>query len=75
MLTLSHEAGMLSRVLNAISDFSVNILNITQSLPVHGKVSIVLTLDLAETREPIERLLEVLQGVQGAENIHLLAVE
>lgn len=75
MLTLSHEAGMLSRVLNAISDFSVNILNITQSLPVHGKVSIMLALDLADTREPIEKLIEVLQVIQGVDRVHLLAVE
>lgn len=75
MITMSHEAGMLSRVLNAISDFSANILNITQSIPVHGKASIVLALDLADTSAPIETLLEVLQTIQGVERVHLLAVE
>jgi len=61
MLTLSHETGMLSRVLNAISDFSVNILMITQGIPMHGKAGIMLALDLENSTEPIENLLEVLQ--------------
>ena len=75
MLSLSNEAGMLSRVLSVVSDFSANILNINQSLPVHGKVSIVLALDLADSSEPIENLLDTLSGIQGVEKVQLLAVE
>lgn len=75
MLTLTHEAGMLSRVLNAISSFGANILTITQSLPVHGKASIMLTLDMSKTRDSMEHLLEELQGIGGVEKVRLLAVE
>jgi len=75
MLTLSHEAGMLSRVLNAVSDFGANILTITQSLPVHGKASIMLTLDIAQMQEPAEHMIETLQAVKGVEKVRLLAVE
>ena len=75
MLTLTHEAGMLSRVLNAVSDFGANILTITQSLPVHGKASIMLTLDMAAAAEPVERLIEILQTTPGVEKVRLLAVD
>lgn len=75
MLTLTHEAGMLSRVLNAISSFGANILTITQSLPVHGKASIMLTLDMSKTHDSMEHLLEELQGIGGVEKVRLLAVE
>lgn len=75
MLTLSHEAGMLSRVLNAVSSFGANILTITQSLPVHGKASIMLTLDMVKMEEPVERMIEALQKVDGVEKVRLLAVE
>ncbi len=75
MLMLSHEAGMLSRVLNAVSDFGANILTITQSLPVHGKASIMLTLDMADVSEPVEKLISILQILPGVERVRLLAVE
>lgn len=75
MLTLPHEAGMLSRVLNAVSSFGANILTITQSLPVHGKASIMLTLDLIKMEQPMEQLIHSLQSIEGVEKVRLLAVE
>lgn len=75
MLTLTHEAGILSRVLNAISDFGANILTITQSLPVHAKASIMLTLDMAAAEESVERLIGILQSTPGTEKVRLLAVD
>lgn len=75
MLTLTHEAGMLSRVLNAVSNFGANILTITQSLPVHGKASIMLTLDMSRPTESVEQMIESLQIIEGVEKVRLLAVE
>lgn len=75
MLTLTHEAGMLSRVLNAISAFGANILTITQSLPVHGKASIMLTLDMSRNTESMEQMLQTLEAIDGVEKVRLLAVE
>ena len=75
MLTLSHEAGMLSRVLNALSNLGANILTITQSLPVHGKASIMLTLDMIKMETPIDEMMSMLQQLEGVEKVRLLAVE
>ena len=75
MLTLAHEAGNLSRVLSVVSNFHGNILTITQSLPVHGKASIMLTLDTVNMAQSVERMLEAPQNIQGVEKVRLLAVE
>lgn len=75
MLTLSHEAGNLSRVLNALSGFGANILTITQSLPLHGTASIMITLDTIKMEAPVEQMIESLQLLQGVERVRLLAVE
>ena len=75
MLTLAHEAGMLSRVLSVLSECGANILTITQSPPVHQRAGIMLTLDLEQSRLSVEELLERLQRIPGTERVRLLAVE
>ena len=75
MLTLVHEAGNLSRVLNVVSAYHGNILTITQSLPVHGKASIMLTLDTSRLTVPVAQLINALTEVEGAEKVRLLALE
>ena len=75
MLTLTHEAGNLSRVLNVVSAYHGNILTITQSLPVHGKASIMLTLDTSRLTVSVAQLVDALMEVEGAEKVRLLALE
>ena len=75
MLTLNHQAGMLSKVLAAVSAFRANILTITQSLPIHGKASIMLSIDLSQLTEPMDALIESLDAIEGVENVRLLALE
>ena len=75
MLTLDHRAGMLSRVLAALSSGRANILTITQSLPIHGKASIMLSLDLSQLTEPMDALMDALHAIDGVEHVRLLALE
>ena len=75
MLTLNHQAGMLSKVLAAISAFRANVLTITQSLPIHGKASIMLSIDLSQLTEPMDALVEALNRIDGVEHVRLLALE
>lgn len=75
MLTLNHQAGMLSKVLAAISAFRANVLTITQSLPIHGKASIMLSIDLSQLTEPMDALVEALDRIDGVEHVRLLALE
>ena len=75
MLTLNHQAGMLSKVLAAVSARRANILTITQSLPIHGKASIRLSKDLSQLTESMDALMEALNAIEGVENVRLLALE
>ena len=75
MLTLTHEAGNLSRVLNEVSAFGANILTITQSLPLHGTASIMISLDTNKMDHAIDQLIDDLQRLEGVEKVRLLAVE
>ena len=75
MLTLEHRAGRLSQVLAALSVRRANILTITQSLPIHGKASIMLSIDISQLTEPMDALIDALDAIEGVEHARLLALE
>ncbi len=75
IMHLSHEAGMLSKVLSALSNCNANILTITQSLPIHGKASIMLSIDLGQMNTQLEQMIADLKAIDGVENVRLLALE
>ena len=75
MLQLNHEAGMLSKVLNTISGYNANVLTITQSLPIHSKASIMLSIDLSHLSRSMDQMIEELSATEGVENVRLLALE
>ena len=74
-MLLYHETGILSAVLSKISENGANVLTITQSLPIRGKASVTITLDISEMLTPINKLLKELEGSLGVENIKLIAVD
>ena len=75
LLMLDHESGVLSKVLNRLSGFAVNILTITQSLPIHDRASVTVSLDISELNDTLEAMLEALSQVTGVESLRLVAVE
>ena len=74
-LLLAHEPGVLSALLSCISAVGGSVLTITQSLPIHGKASVTITLDISGMQGSITKLLEALSQVDGAENPQLIAIE
>lgn len=72
---LNHEPGVLSALLLCISDAGGSVLTISQSLPIRGKASAIITLDLSGLQGSISKLLEALSNVEGAENPQLVAIE
>ena len=75
MLTLSHESGVLSRVLNRVSGFGANILTLTQSLPVHDQASLMLSVDVSGMNAALEALTRTLEQIGGVEKVRLTALE
>lgn len=74
-MLLSHETGILSHVLTIISGAGASILTITQSLPVHGKASVTITLDISGMPGPISGLLKDIDECTGVENTKLTAID
>ena len=74
-LMLSHEPGVLSAVLSHISEQGGSVLTITQSLPIRGKASVTITLDVSGMEGTLANLMEALAATPGAENPRLVAVE
>lgn len=72
---LSHEPGILSSVLAHISDQGGSVLTITQSLPIHGKASVTITLDISGMPGPMTQLMSALESSPGVEHPRLVAVE
>ena len=74
-LMLDHRPGVLSAVLSRIFGAGANILTITQSLPVLGKASVTITLDVGGMSLGISALVSAIEALPGAESVRLLAVE
>lgn len=74
-MLLSHETGILSHVLTKVSDAGASILTITQSLPVHGKASVTITLDISGMPSLVTGLLKDIDECQGVENTKLIAID
>lgn len=74
-MVLTHEQGVLSALLARISQAGSNVLTITQSLPIRGKASVTVTLDISGMSGPLTGLMSALSETPGAENPRLVAVE
>ena len=74
-LMLDHQPGVLSAVLSRLFGAGANILTITQSLPVLGKASVTLSIDVGGVSRGIGALVSALEGVDGVDSVRLLAVE
>lgn len=74
-MMLAHEQGVLSALLRKISDARGNVLTITQSLPIRGKASVTISLDISDMEENFSNLFSELETIPGVEQLRLLAVE
>ena len=74
-LMLDHQPGVLSSVLSRLFGAGANILTITQSLPILGKASVTLTIDVGGMSGGIAALVSALEAVDGVSGVRLLAVE
>ena len=73
--TLFHKSGILSEVLNALSEKGANILTITQNLPVNKRANVVISMDVSRVVGDINVILDGLGAMEGVSGVKLLAIE
>ncbi len=74
-LMLENRRGMLSKVLQTVSESSASVLTINQNIPIHNIASIVISLDLSHLTGTVDDLLNHLKQVNGASNVQLVSIE
>ncbi len=74
-LLLDHMHGVLSDVLKCISDHEANVITITQTVPIRGKASVILTLDILTLKLSISDLMSDLRARTGVEKVSLIDIE
>jgi chorismate mutase len=74
-MMLTHEQGVLSALLQKISESGGSILTITQSLPIRGKASVTISLDMSQMSSNLTELMSSIEHTPGVEQARLVAVE
>ena len=75
VIQLNDEPGILSRVLDEIAHFRVNVLTIHQSLPVGGFATLTLSVDVLEDSGNFSDLVSAIEQVEGVHYVKILARE
>ena len=73
--SLYHKSGLLSEVLNKLSEKKANILTITQNLPVNQRANVVISMDVSHVEGDVNTLLSDLGAIDGVSSTKLLAIE
>lgn len=74
-MMLRHEKGVLSNVLNYISTAKANILTINQSIPINGKASVSVSLDISDIEQSIDDVILEMKKIKGVSSVKLLSIE
>ena len=74
-MMLDHAPGVLSSLLAQISELGASVLTITQSLPIHNKASVTISIDISDVTENIDALSASLSALPGLDNLRLIAIE
>lgn len=74
-MTLAHRKGTLSEVLNVLSAHHASVLTISQSLPVHGIASVLISLDTSEMNVSAQELIFTIKSTSGVQFADLISLE
>lgn len=74
-MMLRHEKGVLSNVLNFLSSVNANILTINQSIPINGKASVSVSLDISDITQSIDDTIIEIKKIKGVSAIKLISIE
>lgn len=69
------EKGVLSNILNNVSNLGGNILTINQGIPLNGYAYISITIDMSSVKGDIKTLSEEIEKVDRVEKVEFIAME
>lgn len=72
---LAHETGVLSALLSRVSEAGCSVLTITQSIPIHNRAGVTISLDISHMPGTMDQLIHSLAATPGVEQPKLLAIE
>jgi chorismate mutase len=72
---LAHKKGVLSKVINNISDHNANILTINQTIPINEKANVNLSLDVSGVDIALDEMINNIKEIAGVLSFDLLSIE
>lgn len=74
-MSIAHEKGILSAVLNFISEKGGNILTINQGIPINNSAHVTITMDISSLEIEMQQLLDDIKEVSGVKKVDFVAME
>lgn len=74
-LKLRHLSGVLSKVLDQMSNVKANIITLNQNIPIHDVASVMISFEMTEMDISLEALIHELESLNGVNSVRLEAVE
>lgn len=74
-MVVTHKKGVLSSVLNLLSEYGANILTIDQSIPINNSAYVSITIDISSVSIDIYEILNKVSQVEGVEKTEFVAME
>ena len=74
-MVVTHKKGVLSSVLNLLSEYGANILTIDQSIPINNSAYVSITIDISSLGIDIYEILNRVSQVEGVEKTEFVAME
>ncbi|MBO4407461.1 MAG: ACT domain-containing protein [Clostridia bacterium] len=70
---LSHTPGVLSHLLNCLTEIGLNILTLNQNIPVDGKATVTISAQMSDDSTAVNDVIETAGSVHGVIRFQLLA--
>ena len=74
-MIIAHKKGVLSNILNFISEQGGNILTIDQGIPINNLANLNLTIDISTMKIELGKMLDDLKELEFVEKVEFIAME
>ena len=74
-MIIKHEKGVLSNILNIISEDGGNVLAIDQGIPINNTANLSLTIDISTMDKELTTILDDLRKIQYVDKVDFIAME